>query len=243
MREIIACWQHTRMIVLIGLCAALYAAVFFMFSWIPIIPGLTQFRPAASLPIVFSVFFGPVAAWGAAFGNVLGDLISGTIGPGSLFGIAGNFIYGYAPYRILRVYAKAEETPVAPLLFAIILSSALCAEIIALGVQILGLAPFSFLANVILLNNIVMSLILAPLLIRGLHPRIQRMKTGYTQTMDAREISPALFGKAGAIALAVVVVAVYVIMMVPAVGHSLASSAAFQMASSILLTVLALLLL
>ena len=243
MRELIACWQNTRMIVLIGLCAALYAAVFFMFSWIPIIPGLTQFRPAASLPVVFSVFFGPVAAWGTAFGNVLGDLISGTISPGSLFGIAGNFIYGYAPYRVLRAYARPEETPIGALLFAIFLASVLCAEIIALGVQAAGLAPFSFLANVILLNNIVMSLILAPLLIRGLQGRIRGMKMGYMQTLEAAQISRPLFGKAGAVFLFAVAVAIYAIMMVPSIGQSLASSAKFQMASSIGLTILSLLLL
>ena len=243
MRELIACWQHTRMIVLIGLCAALYAAVFFMFSWIPIIPGLTQFRPAASLPIVFSVFFGPVAAWGSAFGNILGDILSGTIGPGSLFGLAGNFVYGYAPYRILRAYAKPEETPIGPLLFAILLASVLCAEIISLGVQALGLAPFSFLANVILLNNVVMSLILAPLLIRGLQGRIRRMKSGYLQTLEAQEVSRPLFGKAGAAILSVLALAVYVIMMSPALGRSFVSGAALQMALSILLTALSLILL
>ena len=231
------------MIVLIGLCAALYAAVFFMFSWIPIIPGLTQFRPAASLPIVFSVFFGPVAAWGAAFGNVLGDLISGTIGPGSFFGIAGNFVYGYAPYRILRAYARPDESPFGSVLFGIVLGSILCAEIISLGVQALGLAPFSFLANVILLNNIVMSLILAPLLIRGLQPRIQRMKTGYTHMMDAQEISRPMFGKAGAPVLLLLAAVVYVVMMVPAIGQTLPTGPALYITASVLLTVLSLFLL
>lgn len=242
MRELIACWQHTRLIVLIGLCSALYAAVFFMFSWIPIIPGLTQFRPAASLPIVFSVFFGPVAAWGAAFGNILGDVISGTISPGSLFGIAGNFVYGYAPYRILRAYAAPGETPTAPFLFAIILSSALCAEIISLGVQAAGLAPFSFLANVILLNNIVMSLILAPLLVSALRGRIQRMKISYNHLLQSNEISPARAGKAGAVILLLLVVAIYIVMMVPAAA-SLDFGKRFQLAASLLLTLLSLLLL
>lgn len=243
MRELIACWQNTRMVVLIGLCAALYAAVFFMFSWIPIIPGLTQFRPAAALPIVFSIFFGPVAAWGSAFGNILGDLISGTIGPGSLFGLPGNFVYGYVPYRLMRAYAQRDEVPAASLMFAIVLASALCAEIISLGVQFLKLAPFSFLANVILLNNIVMSLILAPILIHTLKRRIRAMKMNYDQILEESAISIPVAGKLGAVILFVAVVAVYALMMVPALGGSLAANGIFQAACSVLLTLASLLLL
>ena len=35
------------------------------------------------MPVFFSIFFGPAAAWGAAFGNVIGDFLGGTISPGS----------------------------------------------------------------------------------------------------------------------------------------------------------------
>lgn len=243
MRELIACWQHTRMIVLIGLCAALYAAVFFMFSWIPIIPGVTQFRPAASIPIVFSIFFGPVAAWGTAFGNILGDVISANISPGSLFGIAGNFVYGYVPYRIVRAYGNQDRVSLGPLLFGVVVASILCAEIIALGAQAVGLPPFSVLANVILINNIVMSLLLAPFLIRALEGRILRMKLGYRETLEPQEISPSYPGRAGAVILFVIAMAVYVFMMVPAIAHLLPMSNTLLIATSIALTVLSIVLL
>lgn len=243
MRELIACWQHTRMIVLIGLCAALYAAVFFMFSWIPFIPGVTQFRPAASLPIVFSVFFGPIAAWGTAFGNILGDVISANISPGSLFGIPGNFIYGYVPYRIFRIYSKPEERRLSVLVFAIVLGSLLCAEIISLGAQAFGLPPFTVLANIILINNVVMSLILSPLMIRTLRARIEGMRITYTQILSPEDISRSLMGKSGPVILFIIALAVYIVMMVPSLSHMLPLNRPVLVASSAVLTIFSLLLL
>ena len=57
MRELTRCWQQTRMIVLIALCAALYVAVLLPFKIATIVPGITEIRPGAALPIVFSVLF------------------------------------------------------------------------------------------------------------------------------------------------------------------------------------------
>src|SRR5574341_2219383 len=104
MRELIGCWQHTRMIVLIALCAALYTAVLLAFKWMPIVPGITEFRPASVVPVVFSIFFGPAAAWGAAFGNMVGDVLGGTIGPGSLYGVCAHVVLQSPTYRVLRLF-------------------------------------------------------------------------------------------------------------------------------------------
>jgi energy-coupling factor transport system substrate-specific component len=248
MRELLACWQSTRMIVLIGLCAALYTAVLFAFKWLPIVPGLTEIRPGASLPIVFSIFFGPVAAWGSAFGNIVGDLMGGTIGPGSLFGIFGNFLYGYVPYRVARAFGANSSNlitakKIAIFIFAVILASAMCATIISLGVNWLGLVPFDLLEHAILLNNVLMSFILAPLLIRGLDKRIRQMKLNYEQLLEPDQISKPLFGIAGSLLLFVLVALVYACMMVPAFAGSLAASNWFELAAVIILVIASLLLL
>ncbi|MEK6619131.1 MAG: QueT transporter family protein, partial [Nitrospirota bacterium] len=80
--------------------AAVYAAILIPFKiGIPLIPGFVELRPANALPIVASLLFGPVAAWGAGIGNLIGDCF-GTLGPGSLFGFLGNFCYGYVPYLL-----------------------------------------------------------------------------------------------------------------------------------------------
>ncbi len=232
MRELMACWQNTRMIVLIGLCAALYSAVLFAFSWLPIIPGITQIRPGSSLPIVFSIFFGPAGAWGSAFGNVVGDVMTGTIGPGSLFGIPGNFLYGYIPYRVTRAFdanssdlITKKELPV--FIFLVLLASAVCATIISVGVTYIGF-PFDLLEHAIFLNNALMSFILAPFLIRGLDKRVRQMKLNYEQLLDVQQFSKPLFGIAGSILLFGICIAIYLCMMAPGLTGNIANYAWFK---------------
>ena len=109
MRELITVWGNTRQLVLISVTAALYAAILIPFKVaIPLVPGLTEVRPANVIPIVCSLLFGPAAAWGSAIGNLVGDLYGGTFGPGSFFGFIGNFLYGYIPYRLWRAIGGGE---------------------------------------------------------------------------------------------------------------------------------------
>jgi energy-coupling factor transport system substrate-specific component len=248
MRELLACWQSTRMIVLIGLCAALYTAVVFAFKWLPIVPGLTEIRPGASLPIVFSLFFGPVAAWGTAFGNIVGDLMGGTIGPGSFFGIFGNFFYGYVPYRVARAFGANSSNLISTrkigvFILAVVLASAACATIISLGVDFLGLVPFDLLEHAILLNNILMSFILAPLLIRGLDKRIRQMKLNYEQLLEPEQISKPTFGVFGSLILLILIALIYACMMIPAFAGSIAGNAWFEIAAVIVIILASLVLL
>src|SRR5437762_390632 len=99
MRELFAMWSNTRMVVLTAICAALYAAILIPFKVVPLIPGITEFRPANAVPVVCSFLFGPAAAWGSAFGNLIGDFFGG-LGPGDFFGFWANFLYGVVPYLV-----------------------------------------------------------------------------------------------------------------------------------------------
>src|SRR5881409_3136378 len=110
MRELFRMWSNTRMVVLTAISAALYAAILIPFKVVPLIPGVTYFRPANALPVVCSFLFGPAAAWGAAVGNLIGDFFSG-LGPGDLFGFIGNFLYALVPYRLWRACATGEPLP------------------------------------------------------------------------------------------------------------------------------------
>src|SRR3989449_7824923 len=72
--DLVGVWRDTRLIVLVAQTAAVYAAILIPFKvGIPIIPGFVELRPANAVPIVASLLFGPAAAWGAAFGNLIGD--------------------------------------------------------------------------------------------------------------------------------------------------------------------------
>lgn len=126
MKELITMWKNTRMIVLVAVIAALYAAVLIPFKVaIPLVPGFTEIRPANVIPIICSLMFGPAAAWGAAIGNTIADAF-GTFGLGTIFGFFGNFLYGYIPYKMWQTFGKG--IPIAKSY-----SSTLRSALIALG--------------------------------------------------------------------------------------------------------------
>jgi len=181
-------WQDTRLIVVIAQIAAIYAAILIPFkAGIPIIPGFVELRPANAIPIVASLLFGPAAAWGAGIGNIIGDCF-GTLGPASVFGFVGNFLFGYFPYLMwgnlgwlssgkppmVKSWRQGVEYGL-----VCVVASGVCAGTIGWGVELLGLLPFIVLAPAIFFNNIVMGLFLGPPLLGFLYPRVQRWHLGY----------------------------------------------------------------
>src|SRR6266446_1641424 len=129
-------WRNTRMVVLCAISAALYAAVLVPFKVVPLIPGVTELRPANAIPIVCSFLFGPAAAWGSAIGNVIGDFFGG-VSPGDIFGFFGNLVYGYIPYKAWNIIARSDQDPtnfsagtVAKYTACCLAASVLCADLV-----------------------------------------------------------------------------------------------------------------
>jgi len=95
---------------------------------------------------VFSILFGPAAAWGSAFGNLIGDFF-GTLGLGSIFGFVGNFFYGLVAYKLCgKMGPLSSKEPmearngrqIVEYLLLAFLASAACAAVIAWGVDLFG---------------------------------------------------------------------------------------------------------
>ena len=64
--------------------------------------------------------------------------------------------------------------------FATIATACLaCSAVVGFGLEFLGFVPFAVLANVLLLNNLVTTAVLAPLLLGVLHPRVRRARLLY----------------------------------------------------------------
>jgi energy-coupling factor transport system substrate-specific component len=195
MRELVTMWRNTRMVVFAAITAALYAAILIPFKVIPLIPGVTELRPANAIPVVCSFLFGPAAAWGAAIGNVIGDFFGG-FGPGDLFGFFANLLYGLVPYKVWSVIASdAEPVPRSAggwlrFTFVVGLASLLCAVVVGWGLNLLGFHPFSLLANIVLFNNFVTAIILAPVLLAVLYPRVARGRLLYRDLLETRPPAP-----------------------------------------------------
>lgn len=201
MKEVVKMWGNTRMIILTALSAAIYAAFLIMFKGgIVLIPGITEIRPANVFPPVFGLLFGPAGAWGAAIGNLIGDIFGGTMGIGSIFGFFGNFFLGFIPYKMwgatFGLVSKKDMSPTTNkwkkiLAFEIValVSSAACAIIIAWYLDLAKIVPFAFLAITITVNNFAAAVVLGPILLSLFYPRIKRWNLLWTDIMDKEDVS------------------------------------------------------
>ena len=181
-------WRNTRMVVLCAISAALYAAVLVPFKIIPLIPGVTELRPANAIPVVCSFLFGPAAAWGSAIGNMIGDFFGGA-SPGDLFGFAANLVYGFVPFKVWEIIAPGES-PItqSPLnlvryVFACLTASVLCAALVGYGDNVLVIRPFAILGNVIILNNMASAVLISPFILYAVYPRVKKGRLLYTDLM------------------------------------------------------------
>lgn len=180
------------MVVLTAVTAALFAALLIPFKGIQIVPGLSELRPAAIIPVLFGWLFGPAGAWGAAFGNLIGDFF-GTLGIGSIFGMFGNFAFSMTAYKIFDVIVRpvGKDTEKEPTRERIIIAGAVsalaaaatCGLVIGWGIDILQLVPFSVLAGVIFINNSVFAVIVAPFLYLLLYKRVARMNLNWRDVL------------------------------------------------------------
>jgi energy-coupling factor transport system substrate-specific component len=213
MAALVGMWRSTRMVVLTAICAALYAAILIPFKVVPLIPGVTEFRPANAVPIVCSFLFGPAAAWGAAFGNLIGEFFGG-LGPGDVFGFVGNLAYGFVPYAVWGACTDAPPVGGGPLRLAgfvlvVALASALCAVVIGWGLHALGFHPFTLLAPIVFLNDFLVAVVLAPLLLRVLYPRIARARLLYADVFPAAAPRPRGGARLGVVLVAAGTVAAF----------------------------------
>ncbi|WP_202593786.1 QueT transporter family protein [Halolamina rubra] len=197
MRELLTMWRDTRMVMLVAVVAAVYAALLIPFKLFTILPGLTSVRPANVLPVFFGIAFGPAAAWGSAIGNLIGDVFGGTFGPGSVGGFVGNFFFGLVGYKLwgnLGPLSSGEEPDfrdqklrqLIEYVAVAVAAAAACAAIIAWVVDALELIPFSVLGPIILTNNAVSAIVLGPPLFYLAYPRVKEMGLLYPDVLRAR---------------------------------------------------------
>jgi energy-coupling factor transport system substrate-specific component len=198
MKEVFSMWKSTKMIVLVALTAAIYAAILIPFKAIPLIPGFTEVRPANLIPVAFGLFFGPAGAWGAAIGNTIGDLLGGSITWGTAFGFIGNFFFAYVPYKLwdnLGILKKDDMAPdcksgkkIALFVIVNLVASCACGLWIAWGVDLLGFVPFAALGTIIPINNFVAVLILGLPVTILLYPRIKKWDLYWKDVMAEEDL-------------------------------------------------------
>jgi energy-coupling factor transport system substrate-specific component len=208
MKEVFTMWRHTQMVVLVALSAAIFAAVLIPFKGFPIVPGYIELRPANAFPIVFGLLFGPAGAWGAAIGNTIGDFVGGTLTVGSIGGFVGNFFLALLPYKMWSAFFRRDENmeenvdsakKFGVFILLVILSSAVCAVIIAWWLDLLAFFPFAVFFALIFFNNAVMGGVLGPILLLALYPRVRRWGLLWTEIVEPEDASSSRLQRTGAI--------------------------------------------
>jgi energy-coupling factor transport system substrate-specific component len=204
-KEIFTMWRHTQMVVLVALSAAIYAAILIPFKGFPIIPGAVEIRPANVIPFVVGLLFGPAGAWGSAIGNLIGDFF-GTLSPGSIGGFVGNFFLALIPYKLWGAYFRRDENSepnmdsgkkLAVYVAIAIIASLVCSAIISWWVALLQIFPFVPVLILIVVNNAIMGIVLGPILLRLIYPRVKRWGLLWTEIMEPEEVSAARAQRTG----------------------------------------------
>ena len=204
-KEVFTMWRHTQMVVLVALSAAIYAAILIPFKGFPIIPGAVELRPANAVPFVVGILFGPAGAWGSAIGNLIGDFF-GTLTPGSIGGFVGNFFLALLPYKLWSAYFRRDENSepnldsgkkLAVYVTIAVLASLVCAAIISWWVAVLQIFPFTAVLVLVVVNNVIMGVVLGPILLRLIYPRVKRWGLLWTEIMEPEEVSASRLQKTG----------------------------------------------
>ena len=106
--ELAEVWTRKQGLIWIAVTAILYALVLIPFNQIHWDVAGIPIRPAAALPVVFGILWGPAAAWGLGIGNIAGDL-SGSWSLMSFIGFLINVLYPYLSYRLWHQLMKGHE--------------------------------------------------------------------------------------------------------------------------------------
>jgi energy-coupling factor transport system substrate-specific component len=213
MHATITMWRNTRMIVLTAVVAAIYATAQIILNPVSVvlIPGVLEFKVANVLTMVLGVLFGPAGAWGVAFGNTVGDLFTGNLALGSVFGFLSSFSVAYVGYVLWRRYrpASSEEhplvwSPYAVLVWVVIgvIAATTAAVVLAWGLNLLGIAPFQVVSNTLVANFAVGSAI-GVILYALIHNRLESMGFTWTDIMDSADIGRPINATLGALLVTV----------------------------------------
>ena len=162
-----------------------------------------MFSPWSS--VSFSALQGPGVR---RFGNLIGDLFGGTLGPGSIAGFVGNFLLGYLPYTLWttllplsggsREWKSGNWRSWVNYILIAFISSASCAVVISIAVDALGIVPYGILSKIITINNLFASFIGLILLVSVFSATRQHLGLFWADIMDEKDTRASSLAPIGA---------------------------------------------
>jgi energy-coupling factor transport system substrate-specific component len=220
MLDLIEMWKNPKMVGYFALTAALYAALLFPLKQFSFFSESAEYlRIAMCIPVAFSFMFGPAAAWGAAFGNLILDVSTAPISWITPVGFLGNFLIAYLPYKLWSkiTLEKPDLKSVKKLgLFCGLcaLACVICGLLIGWGLLYLFATPFVMTSFTIFTSDLLWAILLGPVLLRFSYDYFSKNKLLYSDLIKTQQHIH--WNKPKTFALLVFVVAAILCFIVPA---------------------------
>lgn len=90
--------KPVKLCLLTAVLVLTYLIIAIPFKVMSVIPGFTDIRPVMLFKPVFGIFFGIPGCFAFAIGNLIGDVMSGSLRWSSIAGFAANFLGPYVYY-------------------------------------------------------------------------------------------------------------------------------------------------
>jgi len=220
MHELVAMWKNPKMLSYIALTAIIYPALMYPFLQYSFFGANADYlRVGVAIPTAFSFLFGPAAAWGAAFGNVIYDVFTNSLNAASIFGFIGNFLIAYVPYKLWRALTsqKPDMRSVKKVVFFMglaALSCSLCGLVIGWGLFYLYAegCPFVMTTLTIFATDALWAVVLGPVILGLCYGFFSRRKLLYGDLLNLqpraywsrnRSLALIIFGVSTVLCLAV----------------------------------------
>lgn len=221
MFDVIAVWKNPKMITYVVFTAIVYPAVMYPFLQYSFFGANADYlRIGVSIPIAFSMLFGPAAAWGAAIGNVIYDAFTNSLNAASYFGFIGNFLLGYIPYKLWTTITNQKPDlrsvkKVGLFMGLAALACILCGLVIGWGLYYLWPAscPFVMTSATIFASDALWAILLGPVILALTYGIVSKHKLLYS---DLLKIPPnARWSKTKSLALLVFAVSTVFCFAIP----------------------------
>jgi len=194
MLDLFEMWKNPKMILFVLLTAVLYEVIIFPTQGFTLFGGYADFgRLGVGIPVAFSFLFGPAAAWGAAIGNIIRDIVTNNLDASSFFGFFGNFLLGYIPYKLWNLITTEKPDlrsvkKVAIFVTVTVVACSVCGVLIASGLYWLGFTPFMPTAAIIALTNAIWGVLFGSIVLALSYQYVRKHKLLYTDLLEKRRI-------------------------------------------------------
>jgi hypothetical protein len=221
MLDLISMWRQPKMVAYFAFTTALYAALLYPVSQFSLFGLQADYlRFAMCIPVAFGFLFGPAAAWGAGFGNLIFDA---TTNSGltwiSTLGFLGNFLIAYIPYTLwTKITAEQPDMrrikKVALFMGLVGLATTICGLLIGWGLLYLYKLPFIMITYTIIGSDTLWAVLLGPVVLAACYGYFRKRKLLYTDIMHITSMPN--WTKAKTAAIAVFVASAALCFVIPA---------------------------